>query len=633
MDNEVETNGKNRLNVLVPPYPHLALRKFLVAKDGEKWAQSLIVYIRFLQFIANTDLYSQGFSVATQQSLYRFLKSYIHETSIEEEKAELEKQEDEISHLSALLRAYVFTIVKNYSFVKLTLTGASIWEFVCIYVDQNCTTVRELVDGTFKSKFAGWSGNVSSIKSLQKHLEKLITDRRFDVKEVNILSCLLGQHVSFAKVDNAQAEKVNIVGQKSMSFAESFVNVTWIETLESLYSSYSYDLVKDIMVISLISLSTAKVANLVTELGIVNIQSLKITPLLSSIIVSGQFRKLMPGLEEKLPFLRHLISSSTQDAIVDEGCLHSLLEMMPQLTLEQAVSSLKMYDNDVEKVVEIVLENPDMLAEAAENTDHTNNKQNLKKFSRKSVYDDDKISNLQYDEDFVIFSKKPKASDDILPSESIKKKTLSAALKMVYDSDEDEPDDTYADTEKNAGEALEDANNGFSLSSDRKFAVPDYNDTNSRTSKEESLDTEKSSRASLIDEKEKFLFALYKSSPQVFDRASRKASSREKVKNETHWTDEQIEGWLKMLLKSPKRYKVLDEDYFYNGNSKMLLRKEKSEENGEENGDRRSVTVNSKQLPKQSKDSLRKLQARKEKNKASKANHNRKAASNKKGAL
>ena len=629
MDNEVETNGKNRLNVLVPPYPHLVLRKFLVAKDGEKWAQSLIVYIRFLQFIVNTDLYSQGFSVATQQSLYRFLKSYIHETFIEKEKAELKKQEDEISHLSALLRAYVFTIVKNYSFVKLTLTGASIWEFVCIYVDQNCTTVRELVDGTFKSKFAGWSGNVSSIKSLQKYLEKLITDRRFDVKEVNILSCLLGQHVSFAKVDNAQAEKVNIVGQKSMSFAESFVNVTWIETLESLYSSYSYDLVKDIMVISLISLSTAKVANLVTELGIVNIQSLKITPLLSSIIVSGQFRKLMPGLEEKLPFLRHLISSSTQDAIVDEGCLHSLLEMMPQLTLEQAISSLKMYDNDVEKVVEIALENPDMLAEAAENTDHTNNEQNLKKFSRKSVYDDDKISNLQYDEDSVIFSKKPKALDDVLPSESIKKKTLSAALKMVYDSDEDEPDDTYADTEKNAGEALEDANNGFSLSSDRKFAVPDDNDTNSRTSKEESLGTEKSSRASLIDEKEKFLFALYKSSPQIFDRASRKASSREKVKNETHWTDEQIEGWLKMLLKSPKRYKVLDEDYFYNGNSKMLLRKEKSEENG----DRRSVTVNSKQLPKQSKDSLRKLQARKEKNKASKANHNRKAASNKKGAL
>lgn len=627
MNSKVESNGKDRLTISVPPYPCLDLRKFLIEKDGERWAYSLKVYIRFLQFVTNIDLSSQGFSVATQQNLHRFLKSYIHETSIDGSKTASKIRDDEISHLSALLRAYVFAIVKNYSFVKLTLTGASVWEFVCIYVEQNCATVRELVDGTFKSKFAGYSGNVSSIKSLQKYLEKLITDKRFGTKEVNILSCLLGQHVSFAKVDNAQSEKVNVVSQKSMNFAESFVNVTWIETLESLYSSYNYDVVRDIMVVSLISLSTAKVAKLVTELGIVNVQSLKITPLLSSILVSGKFRKLMTGVEEKLPFLQRLTVSSTRHAIVDEGCLHSLLEMMPQLTMEQALASLRIYDNDVEKVVELALEHPEMLPEAVENTEHINNKQDLKKFSRKSVYDGDKISNLEYDEDSVIFSKKPKASGDILPSDSIINKTLSAALKMVYDSDEDEPDDTYADLEKNAGEALEDVNNGFSLSSDRKFAVPDDNDTDSRMSKEESLGKEKST--TFIDEKERFLFAFYKSSPQVFERASRKTSSREKLKKETHWTDEQIEGWLKMLLKFPKRYKVLDEDYFYNGNSKILLGIEKSE--GSDEG--RSVNVNAKQQPKQSKESLRKLQARKEKNKASKANHNRKTASNKKGAL
>ena len=40
------------------------------------------------------------------------------------------------------------------------------------------------------------------------------------------------------------------------------------------------------------------------------------------------------------------------------------------------------------------------------------------------------------------------------PSAELKKKTLSDALRVMYQSDEDEPDDTYDDQEKTTGDDL-----------------------------------------------------------------------------------------------------------------------------------------------------------------------------------
>ena len=190
---------------------------------------------------------------------------------------------------------------------------------------------------------------------------------------------------------------------------------------------------------------------------------------------------------------------------------------------------------------------------------------------------------------------------------------MNAALRLIYESDEDEPDDTYEDQEKTTGSELEED------SSKKKGA------------KALAVTEEKKSSFSPVDQTERYLFSLFKKDgSDAFARSSRKSSHRQQLKKSINWSDEQVEGWLRMLLKSPRRYKILEEDYLYGGGNPNRPKKDHQQDEKEKAPPSRSPAPNNNQ---QSKEHVKRTQARNEKNKASKSNHSRKSRHDKKSNL
>ncbi|RLV95813.1 AP-2 complex subunit mu [Spathaspora sp. JA1] len=592
---------ENTLYIPIPHYPPFKLRSSLIDKDPVIWVHLLDAYIQLCNYLL--DPQSPKLTPKSQQQLQLFLKVFLTETCEEESKIfSLGAINPDIKQNTATLRVLVFQVIKNYSLVKLNLTGEAVWNFVRVYAKGNTSLVRGLVEGSFKSKFNDnkKSSNISSIGSVQKHIKSMIIQGKFSQLDLDSLSILLGQHTSsirttFAMGSSASVNK-KITRASSLPFAESFVDSTWIESLEQDYlggASIHANTIKQVMIISIVSLSTSKLAKLAMELGITSVNSLEVSPLFSSIIVSDAYKELVPSLEERLPFLRSIKfeNESGDENYSDEEDgfeqniegISFLVDLFPQLTETKAKYILKENNGDVEHVTNLLLENPDLIDSIPEekiaskkkvSKDKSVPKVNIRKpqqgtVTKRSIYDDDKISKGDFSGTTVIFGKKDLDSKIEPASADLKKKTLNAALRLIYESNEDEPDDTYEDQERTTGAAVEDTTNRKKPSG--KMAV---------------LDDEPSEGAigSGIDERERFLFSVFKrQGPELFDKTKRKSSTRQELKKSTSWSDEQIEGWLRMLLKSPRRFKLLEEDFFYGGgNPNRRARKVDTEENAVE---------------------------------------------------
>ena len=161
---------------------------------------------------------------------------------------------------------------------------------------------------------------------------------------------------------------------------------------------------------------------------------------------------MIPNLEEKLPFLRNI--NIDEDGSYDDDDLDGyedniegisiLVDLWPNMTERKAKIILKQHNGDVEHVTNLLLENPELIdkieiPKRANNSTASNN-----------------INTKTFTGSYKIFSGKKKGnlSNNVklnAPSADLKKKTLESALRLMYQSDEDEPDDTYDDQEKTAG--------------------------------------------------------------------------------------------------------------------------------------------------------------------------------------
>lgn len=644
------SEGEDFQYIPIPHYPPFKLRSSLIDKDPVIWVHLLEAYIQLFKYLLNPDLHTQKLSVKSQQQLQLFLKGFLFETSEETSKIfSLGAINPDIKSNTEILRTCVFQFIRHNSFVKLTLTGEAIWDFITIYVKDNSTIVRGLVDGTYKSKFNDnkKSGNISSIGSVHKHLESLISNGKIRKLELNTLSLLLGQHastvgkpktytVSGTSTNSKNHRNINKKPSNSLSFAESFVNAEWIEMLERLYvngKSVHAERIREMMILSLISLSTAKLAKLAMNLGVNSIDSLVLYPLFSTIIISESYKEMVPGLEERLTFIRNIAygeETNLSDVIVNDNHIELLIDLLPQLTRGQASTLLKENNDDVERVTNMLFENPDLISdvkeyEAPRRKETTKVNQNTAPVKR-SVYDGDKISNLDFSDGSVIIGKRDKASNNEPTSETMRQKTLTAALRLMYESDEDEPDDTYEDQEKTSGSAEEAGKSAKKRSNKTRLAVFDEgeasgSDADGNLSRRSATN---SPRPASVDSIEKYLFSIYKAKgPEQFAKTARKSSDRQNIKQSISWSDEQIEGWLRMLLKSPRRFKILEEDFFYGGNPNRVSHNKDSTES-------ESIGIDSSTSKPKSKEMAKRSFARNEKNKASKANHNRKSGRDKK---
>ena len=153
--------------------------------------------------------------------------------------------------------------------------------------------------------------------------------------------------------------------------------------------------------------------------------------------------------------------------------------------------------------------------------------------SRRNVHDNDDFDNLAVDASKLHIGRKNQdlTADSMLATErsSHQKAAILSAL-AAFDSDDDERDDTY-DAEDVGGTV----DNTFA--GERADAMTDPNDET--------------------------LFNAYRMTPELFSRDwdTRRGQPRAALKRETGMTDEAIEGWAIMLSREPKRLKHLKHIY------------------------------------------------------------------------
>lgn len=157
--------------------------------------------------------------------------------------------------------------------------------------------------------------------------------------------------------------------------------------------------------------------------------------------------------------------------------------------------------------------------------------------TRRNIFDNDDFDNLAIDASTLHFgSKNPDlTADQLLSSErpSTHKAAILSAL-AAFDSDDDERDDTY-DAE-------------------------DVGGTVDNTLGDDDVDTKG-------DKNDEVLLHVYRQTPELFQRDwdTRRGQPRQKLKQGTGMTDEAIEGWAIMLSRDPNRLRRLEREHKMGG--------------------------------------------------------------------
>lgn len=161
----------------------------------------------------------------------------------------------------------------------------------------------------------------------------------------------------------------------------------------------------------------------------------------------------------------------------------------------------------------------------------------LEPASRRNIFDDDDLDRLAVDTSRIHFGPRnpDRTADDILHDRSLapNKAAILSAL-AAFDSDDDERDDTYD---------IEDV--GGTVDS----AVPGSNP--------------EEANADVKDTFDETLFKLYKATPNIFERdaETRRSKARISLREETGLTDEAIEGWSVMLARDPRKLRRLEAQF------------------------------------------------------------------------
>ncbi|KAL8774945.1 MAG: hypothetical protein Q9209_000424 [Squamulea sp. 1 TL-2023] len=181
--------------------------------------------------------------------------------------------------------------------------------------------------------------------------------------------------------------------------------------------------------------------------------------------------------------------------------------------------------------------------------------------TRRNIHDNDAFDRLTISPSQIHRGRQSsnRTADTILQDRSSapNKAAILSAL-AVFDSDDDERDDTY-DVEDVGGTV--------------DTAIPGSDEVD----------------ADLKDNNEEALFRAYKLSSQLFERdtATRRGKARLSLRSETGMTDEAIEGWAIMLGRDPRRLKRLEAKFeVFGGQQRQLDKTSYREGSGTEESDR-----------------------------------------------
>lgn len=586
------------VNIPIPHYPPFKLRSSLIDVDPLIWVNLQHQYILLLKVLLLKS--PPHLSTKSQHQLSEFVKVYLQEHSKDSGYLSLGAINPQIVENEKSLRALVFALVQHYSIVQLNLTSEHVWAFIRLYVRDNISLVRTIVDGTYILKFNNNKKlkNISSILPLQNHLVHLIRQHKFDYSsDLETLSHLLGQSIKSKQIvsKGGASGGFNIIKKNANSAAASasslstflsqFVNSHWIQLLQDEFNpEIGYDNIRALMVVSLILLTVNKLKTLLHALDLNEFHKLADDySLFVMVVTSDPFNQLVPGAKDLI--LNQMSMNVTTDSTttndvpgIDKNKLKIIQDMfgVDEDISARLISSKP--DLDIEEIVHQVLENPSIL-------------ENLPPLVKNGTPESKVSSNVpvsalsRFEGGSTKILKREKKN--MVRSAALKQKSLDAAMRLLYESDEDEPDDTYDDQERTTG--LED---GSSSASNKGVGR----------------------QAGGLPVEERYLFAIYKKSGAgVFEKLERKSQLRSQIMAHTKWSHEQIEGWFRMLGQSSRRFKMFEDDYFFNRDDGLLQDEAPSKRKAME---LRELTP--------SKDAVKTQQRRDGHHKASRANHNRK---------
>ena len=607
----IEIDGGNaEISLPIVKFPPFKLRAQLIEKDPVVWLHLLETYVTYFEYLmqgVNVELLDDS----TLDHLRLFLRTYLHEIADEEGKLLSLGINHDVSEQLYLLKGWVFSLIKKCGLLHLQIFGDSLWNLVKIYVKRNPDSIRGLIDGSLKPRINTQRVQLDKTYQVQQHLKQLIESGKF-------------KRIDLRCVEDLLAAKSMLPNK----FADNFFTANWIEILEAIWAKgqgRAHKDARELIIISLFSVSADHILKITKELGISNFETLALYPLLGTMLVNEGIHEKLPDLKSKLLFLNLGASSmgdedymsypTSASTEVDEEQLSSLMELFPQFSKYQLSQTLLAYDNNIEIVTNKIFEDPTIIEafpkepeeEEVEPVSGGNNTSFADELSLLNRGPTSKNKNLD-----------KKIISEGVPDE-VRNKTLTRALKLLYEADEDERDDTYdeadvsrSDPSKRIG--LQDEEENDDANDDTKEVRQGYN----------------------YNAIEAYLWNLLKEDPTLFERSRRGTKVRKTMKERTSWSDEKIEGWSRMLERSPTRARLLEKKFVFKGNSKtgktsyVHNRDSKNDENVVKEEAKQNAPGNIKKHEPQSAEQKKRQHAKNEKKKGAKANHNRKKGHDKK---
>ncbi|KAK9255645.1 hypothetical protein V1507DRAFT_484086 [Lipomyces tetrasporus] len=249
----------------------------------------------------------------------------------------------------------------------------------------------------------------------------------------------------------------------------------------------------------------------------------------------------------------------------DARMVKEIKEIFPHLAEKYIVTLLAAKNNSVEEVLAYLVEqvpdrtHPDELADAVASLTVAPIEDGV--VDNADDAERRRFENLEFAPGTLHYGRRPGADADEMLARGTTvsdKQKIFDSLRLIYDEDEDERDDTYDDVDALA-HVYEDPEMDYKDKDDqapasqppplpRTIEKPKGKPWENKLSKKEMQqlkDEQEFQRAE--NPNEQYLWGIYSGDKSVFETKQRGTKFRSEMKNRTNWTDEQLEGWAKVL--------------------------------------------------------------------------------------
>ena len=308
--------------------------------------------------------------------------------------------------------------------------------------------------------------------------------------------------------------------------------------------------------------------------------------------VLGQWTREWKGASEAIEEISNLLSqltiqtSSPQntsisqndgDAVYHEelgdgdiertSLISQVIDILPHLGDGFVEECLQYYNWDIEATISGILN--ETLPPSLSTLNHSKKRSlpskrettNYTPDQRRNVFDNDAFDLKQISSTQIHRGRRDRAStSDLLNDKRFMQRHKEKIVKAVEAQEWDEYEDEYDDTYDDPSQVIPPARTHLKI-------IHDDVDEETAEDEEDGDTLPATSSASggkatgSVDEVEEKVYGVWKKGGNVFDRNARKTREREELKSLTKWSDEQIEGWKRMIERDERVRRRLERKY------------------------------------------------------------------------